>query len=226
MDTRSMCHTGPRNIDGTWMGGVARGQYRQDAFPAGTRFGCLTVLRYERYVDRRGRGSWEPVVACTCGWEGTVVHRNMALGLSTRCRACGKKAAAKKRYWKYKNAMPDDAGRARLLNRLSAAVRRCHNTRDKNYKHYGARGIRVWEVWRTDKAAFLEYVQTVDGWDDPSREMDRIDVNRGYEPGNIRFCTRSENMANRRRVEDLEERIRSLEAEVSRLRSGECRAET
>jgi polyhydroxyalkanoate synthesis regulator phasin len=55
--------------------------------------------------------------------------------------------------------------------------------------------------------------------------MDRENNNRGYEPGNIRFATRKENVANRRELATLERRIRELEAEVARLRSGERGAE-
>jgi hypothetical protein len=77
--------------------------------------------------------------------------------------------------------------------------------------HYGGRGISVYEEWRRNRAAFLQYVQTLKGWDDPSLQMDRINVNGNYEPGNIRFVSPSENMSNKRKVADLEARIRYLE---------------
>jgi hypothetical protein len=107
--------------------------------------------------------------------------------------------------------MPDDGHRCRLLNRLASQIGRCHNPKDKMYKHYGMRGIRVCDQWRQDRRAFLKYVQTLPGWQDPSLDIDRIDNNGNYEPGNIRFSTKSENTSNRRRVEDLEARIRHFE---------------
>ena len=67
------------------------------------------------------------------------------------------------------------------------------------------------EEWRNDKAAFLRHVQTIDGWDRPELEMDRTDVNKGYEPGNIRFITKSENALNKRSVQWMQARIDELE---------------
>lgn len=212
-------YAGPRNPNGTWVAGVERGPYVPFPFPVGTKIGELTVVRWERRYKPNGRSrGWAPVVRCSCGNEGPVDRSNLKRGASTRCDACAKKAAARKRYWKYEAAMGDVEHRSRLLNRLSAALRRCHSPNDRNYKHYGARGVRVCDEWRRDKAAFLYYVQTLPGWDNPALEMDRADNNRGYEPGNIRFATRAQNASNKRRVEDLEQRIRELEAENARLR--------
>jgi hypothetical protein len=117
--------------------------------------------------------------------------------------------------------MGDDEHRTRLLNRLSAAITRCHSPNSRVYKHYGERGVHVHQQWREDRAAFLRYVQTLPGWDDPSYEMDRINVDGGYEPGNIRFVSRSDNLKNKRQVADMQRRIAELEAEVTYLRSRE-----
>jgi hypothetical protein len=73
----------------------------------------------------------------------------------------------------------------------------------------------VYPEWRSDRAAFLRYVQTLDGWDTPVFEMDRTDVDGNYEPGNIRFVSRSDNLCNKRKVADLEARIRHLELRLS-----------
>jgi hypothetical protein len=149
---------------------------------------------------------------------------NLLKGASTRCNTCAKKASGywRKDYFKYAEACPDDAHRRRLLNRLSACKNRCHNSKDRGYPNYGGRGIRVYEPWLSDKAAFLRYVLTLDGWDQPRLDMDRVDVNKGYEPGNLRFVTRKQNSNNKRQMRDLEQRIAELEA---RLRHSERRTE-
>jgi hypothetical protein len=95
--------------------------------------------------------------------------------------------------------MPDADLREMWLNRLSAAVGRCHNTRNPKFKDYGARGIEVCIEWYKDRAAFLRYIQTIPGWDNPKLEMDRKNNDLGYEPGNIRCATRSEQCLNTRR---------------------------
>lgn len=212
-------NSGPRNPDGTWVAGVVRGPYRPFPFPIGTQFGELTLVRYEHYTTPKGKlWGYRPVCRCSCGAETMVYINNLRNGRTTRCNKCAKIAASTKRYWRYKDAMADDEHRTRLLNRLSAAIARCSNPRNKQYKHYGLRGITVYSQWQSDRAAFLRYVQTLPGWDNPSLEMDRIDTNRGYEPGNIRFVSRRENIRNKRRIEDLEAIVRQLREENRRLR--------
>lgn len=46
--------------------------------------------------------------------------------------------------------------------------------------------------------------------------MDRRDNNGHYEPGNIRFVSRSDNAKNKRKVSDLEEEIARLRRDLRR----------
>lgn len=85
------------------------------------------------------------------------------------------------------------------------------------YEHYGARGIRVYAAWVADRRAFLAYLVTLDGWDAPALELDRVDVNKGYEPGNLRFVTRAVNASNKRQVSVLQSRVLELETRVRYL---------
>lgn len=182
----------------------------------GYRSGKLTVTGY---IQGPRGGVASLIVQCDCGRpEYTVDKHNFKDFKSTRCHQCGLTAGQTKRYWAYIEAMPDDEHRRRLLNRIAAATNRCHNPNDAGYKNYGARGISVYEPWRLDKASFLQYVQTLPGWDIPEFEMDRINTNGDYMPGNIRFVSRAENCKNRRQVSELE-------AEITRLRSALRRAE-
>lgn len=185
----------------------------------GDRFGQLTVLGSE--IRKQGACSQRLVlVQCSCGAAPhTVLLYNLIKGASTRCNTCAKKASGywRKDFFKYADACPDDEHRRRLLNRLSACKNRCHNPKDRGYSNYGGRGIALYEPWRSDKAAFLRYVLTLDGWDQPNLELDRIDVNKGYEPGNLRFITKQANQANRRKVQEMQRYILELEARVRHL---------
>jgi hypothetical protein len=58
---------------------------------------------------------------------------------------------------------------------------------------------------------------TLDGWDKPELDLDRIDVNKGYEPDNLRFVTRAENQRNRRSMRDMQKLVDELKAEVAKL---------
>jgi len=118
---------------------------------------------------------------------------------------------------------PDDAKRERLLDRISAIIVRCTNPHSKTYPDYGGRGIVVHAPWLASRLEFLQYLCSLPGSDEKTFQLDRIDNSKGYVPGNLRFCTRSQNMANKRRitareVEALRQRISALEAENADLR--------
>lgn len=189
----------------------------------GDRFGELTVVAVE--LGDAG-GLARVVVQCSCGAAPHSAHvSNLRAGKSTRCNRCAKKASARgvKRYWKYADVVPDDEHRRRLLNRIAACLGRCHRETDPVYANYGGRGIAVYEPWRNDRRSFLAYLVTLEGWDRPELELDRENVDRGYEPGNLRFITKRENRANRRSIQDLQRRVDELER---RLRHCECGAST
>lgn len=185
----------------------------------GSRFGQLTLLGVQ--IRKHGASRQRMAhVQCDCGAAPHFVYiYNLLKGASTRCPTCAKAASGywRKDFFKYADACPDDAHRRRLLNRLSACKNRCHNPKDSSYANYGGRGITLYEPWCVDKAAFLRYVLTLDGWDQPYLELDRINVDKGYEPDNLRFVTRKENVRNRRCVQEMQQRIIELEARIRHL---------
>ena len=232
VETGNKCGRGandrrPQNLGAFLEAGKAT-RFKQiyDGPRPGERYGRLVILRE---LPKR-QGQRQLLVQCDCGeMPGRVYYDNVRAGKTTQCNRCALEATKKyrKQYFCYEDAMPDDAHRTRLLNRLSAAITRTTSPRNKGYKNYGARGITVFDQWRTDKRSFLRYVQTLEGWDDPNLEMDRIDTDGNYEPGNIRFVSRSENCRNRRQIPELQRkydaavaRIAELEREINLLRAG------
>lgn len=117
---------------------------------------------------------------CTgCGRQQWSNLESLRLGRSKGCQSCSSQ-----------RALP------RYLDQiLTAAKQRCTNPHDPNWKHYGARGITF--DFPSVTEAGLWILENL-GERPPKHELDRVDNNRGYAPGNLRWATRVQNMANRR----------------------------
>jgi len=72
---------------------------------------------------------------------------------------------------------------------------RCTNENNHSWAHYGGRGIKVCDRWLDSFDYFREDVgeRPFEG-----AQLDRIDNNGDYKPGNTRWVTAAENMSNRR----------------------------
>lgn len=75
---------------------------------------------------------------------------------------------------------------------FSEAQRRCCNPKNKDFDRYGARGIKF------RFTSFEQFFAELGPRPSPQHSVDRIDNDGHYEPGNVRWATRSEQQRNRR----------------------------
>lgn len=80
-------------------------------------------------------------------------------------------------------------------NAWAAMRARCSNPRKDHCGAYLARGIKVCARWA---ASFQAFLADVGPRPSPQHSLDRIDNDGHYEPGNVRWATRTQQARNRR----------------------------
>jgi hypothetical protein len=81
-------------------------------------------------------------------------------------------------------------------NAWVSARYRCTIDKHPQWSNYGGRGIDMCQRWRESFAAFLSDMGPRPS---PVHQLDRIDNDGHYEPGNCRWVTRQENLKNKGR---------------------------
>lgn len=152
----------------------------------GKQFGRLTVKALTRKYNNV---YW--ICECSCGNEAIVSSRNLGRKLKPT-NSCGCIASE----WLSKNTptLKHGLSRTREHSIWRGMIDRCHNQKNSSYSYYGAKGIEVFAEWRDDFMAFYNHIGAR-----PSNkhEVDRIDNLKGYEPNNVRWVLRRENILNR-----------------------------
>lgn len=153
-------------------------------------FGRLTVLELLPSVSPRGH--LRARVACECGATKIVGRRHLRSGAT---RSCG---CLKDELTGLRHLVHGHSANHRTTpeyHSWRAAKTRVANPHGNRWQYYGERGVRMAEEWLDDFAAFLAHVGPRPG---PGYSLDRIDNERGYEPGNVRWATASEQRRNQR----------------------------
>ncbi len=166
----------------------------------GETFGRLTITKY------LGNSYWE--ADCSCGNVARIHTGNLRSG---RTRSCG--CFHKENRGEYRRGIGKGWCNQPLYRTWRGALTRCHNPNDPHYPDYGLRGIEVAAEWRDDFEAFRDWILENLGERPVAHSLDRIDNDRGYEPGNLRWATSSTQNSNRRSIKMAE--VEELRAQAA-----------
>lgn len=72
--------------------------------------------------------------------------------------------------------------------------KRCSSKTNVNYKHYGAKGIKVCDEWLD----FWTFIKDMGPRPSPKHSLDRLDSKKGYSKENCRWATQQQQVENRR----------------------------
>jgi len=132
-------------------------------------------------------------------------NRSNKNGLQDYCKSCQKILSSNYQTTKGEIVLERDKKRKKIANQtikghlrftFSRILGRCNNPKNKSYKYYGGRGIKVKFASPDD---FYDYVVNELKADPRGLTIDRIDNDGDYQRGNIRFVTRAENNRNKPR---------------------------
>ena len=143
----------------------------------GKRYGRLMIIELGNnengYIDR---------AICECGTIKPVRRSDLQSGRTSSCGClrrenATRQGAATRKHGHSKNP---------IYHLWHTMIARCHNQNHVAYRYYGARGICVCDRWRESFEAFAEDM----GARPAGLELDRIDPDGHYTPGNVRWANR------------------------------------
>lgn len=152
---------------------------------SGQTFGLLTATYFMGVGKHRNR-LWK--YQCKCGETRIIPASRLKSGGVLSC-GCKQHLPLRSRYPEY--------------TILNSAIQRCKPNSPQRRNYY-SRGIIVCKKWSNFTIGFDSFLAHIGPRPTPKHTLDRINNDKGYEPGNVRWATRKEQAANKRPMLRLE----------------------
>lgn len=164
----------------------------------GQRFGKLQVISPTpkmRVRDKSGKMMSCWLCRCDCGTERYFRGPHLTSGRTKSC-GCTRGQNMKGRTPANKKTPEQHAllaGYRRTKKSWDSMISRCTRPYVNNYQNYGGRGITVCERWMKFENFLADMGERPEGL-----TLERIENDKGYEPGNCKWATWEEQASNRR----------------------------
>lgn len=149
----------------------------------GNKFNRLTVTA-EASKSKTGLRRW--MCICSCGNVTIVHHYGLTRNITKSC-GCLNAEMVKARFITHGKSKSSE------YSTWESIIIRCTSINFKQHKNYLGRGITVCDRWRN---SFESFLADMGSRPSPKHQIDRIDNNGNYEPGNCRWVERIVNMRN------------------------------
>ncbi len=155
----------------------------------GKRYGKLVVIDWLGYRPTYDGGPNRSIFLCLCdcGKTKEISSKQLNKGGTKSC-GCIQALAVSRANKRHGESY------SKLYKVWTTMKQRCQNENDNNYRNYGWRGIKVCQRW---SESFADFKSDLGDFPDGA-ELDRIDNDGDYEPGNVRPANRSQQMNNTR----------------------------
>lgn len=183
------------------------------------RFGRLVVKHVQEY-STKSDGNHYYLCLCDCGNTKVARWQNLTRGSTKSCGCLAAENLATLKKLGYDNKKAKQERHAQYLAKLhegfvngqpaskhplwatyKSMIVRCTMQYKHNYKSYGGKGVRVCDRWQDGSVVgsvrgFQRFLEDVGDRPSSTHTLDRIDSSGNYEPGNVRWATRAEQLMN------------------------------
>lgn len=152
----------------------------------GDKYGRWNVIGDESVIRFKNK-HW--LCKCECGTEKFVNEYKLIHGLSISCGCYSRESVSKR-------MKVHGISHTKIYSEWQHMRRRCLPNAECK-KNYYDRDIKVCEEWQNDFEAFYDYVSKLEHYGEKEYSLDRINNDKNYEPGNVRWASCKEQSRNK-----------------------------